>query len=202
VIEIATAAGLQAIRNDLVGHYRLVADIDASETKDWNGGDGFAPIGECASFHGTLDGGGHAIRNLFVKRVGEDWVGLFGSLGSQGEIRNVTLVDVRVSGKEDVGGLVGSNCGSITGCDASGEVSGDKTVGGLVAVKGPRGTVTQSYWDVQTTGAATSFGGEGKTSAEMRRRATFVGWDFEKTWQIDEGQGYPTLRCLAGSTRG
>lgn len=34
-------------------------------------------------------------------------------------------------------------------------------------------------------------GGEGKTTAEMKRQATYVGWDFTKIWRIKEGQTYP-----------
>ena len=55
--------------------FRLAADIDASETKNWNNGRGFLPIGYIsensgrpASFCGTFDGGGHVISNLFINR--------------------------------------------------------------------------------------------------------------------------------------
>lgn len=33
----------------------------------------------------------------------------------------------------------------------------------------------------------------GKTDEEMKQAATFEGWDFENTWQIDEGESYPYL---------
>jgi hypothetical protein len=68
----------------------------------------------------------------------------------------------------------------------------------LVGLKLEGGTVTQSYWDVETTGQRVSDGGEGKTSAEMKQRATFVGWDFDGVWQIREGVSYPTLREVTG----
>ncbi|MBI5684042.1 MAG: hypothetical protein HZC54_03085 [Verrucomicrobia bacterium] len=330
MIEIATLADLQAINTDLRGHYCLVADIDASETKNWDGGKGFAPIGSVSEpFAGVLDGGGHAIRNLHINRGWEDDVGLLRVLGRSGKVRNLTLVDAKVSGnkfvgslsgasrgsisgcgtsgevsgnersvgglvglnlgsirecrasnevsgaEKFVGGLAGSNSGSITQCQASGEVSGKHAVGGLVGcndgsitecqargrvlghdrfagglaglsrgdiadsqasgevlgnghvgglvgcneddiarchasgkVTGNRlvgglvgfdkATVTDSYWDTETTGQQDSRGnGEGRTSFEMKQRATFVDWDFQSVWQIKEGESYPRLRCFA-----
>ncbi|MCX6897766.1 MAG: hypothetical protein NT105_03620 [Verrucomicrobia bacterium] len=134
VIEIATLADLQAIQNELSGHYCLVADIDASETKNWNDDKGFAPIGSANQpFAGILDGNGYAIRNLFINRGWEDDVGLLGVLSRSGQVRNLKLVDVSVSGNKYVGGLAGASRGSITACQASGQVSSnDQSVGGLV----------------------------------------------------------------------
>ena len=134
VIEVGTLADLQAINHQLGGHYRLIADIDASETKNWNDGKGFASIGSVhRPFAGVLDGNGHIIRNLHINRGWEDDVGLLGVLSGSGEVRNVTLVDAKVSGNKFVGGLVGVSKGNITACQVYGEVSGNEQfVGGLV----------------------------------------------------------------------
>ena len=43
-IEIATLEDLDAVRHCHNAHYVQVADIDASETKNWDHGQGFAPI--------------------------------------------------------------------------------------------------------------------------------------------------------------
>ena len=103
VLEIATLADLQAINNDLAAHYCLVADIDASETTSWNNDRGFAPIGsKDEPFTGVLDGKGHTIRNLYIKRGGEENVGLLRTLSDSGEVRNLTLVDAEVSGRKTV----------------------------------------------------------------------------------------------------
>lgn len=53
-------------------------------------------------------------------------------------------------------------------------------------------TVTNSYWDTQTTGQTSSAGGTGKTTADMKKQVTYDGWD-ESIWKITNGQ-YPTLR--------
>ena len=58
------------------------------------------------------------------------------------------------------------------------------------------GPTFSSYWDYETSSTTTSKGGEGKTTEEMMRKATFVDWDFETIWQIDEGKDYPKLRIF------
>jgi len=65
------------------------------------------------------------------------------------------------------------------------------------------GTVTASFWDIDTSGQATSAGGTGKTTVQMQTESTFTsaGWDFvfettngtEDIWAICEGVDYPKL---------
>jgi len=55
-------------------------------------------------------------------------------------------------------------------------------------------TIHNSYWDIETSGQSSSDGGEGKTTAEMKQQATFIGWDFTNIWDIIEGVTYPYLR--------
>ncbi|MBP5544971.1 MAG: hypothetical protein ILM98_12915, partial [Kiritimatiellae bacterium] len=57
--EIDTVEEFNAIANDLTGLYRLTADIDLQNVQR-------APFGE---FSGILDGNGHAIRNLNIRRT-------------------------------------------------------------------------------------------------------------------------------------
>jgi hypothetical protein len=82
-----------------------------------------------------------------------------------------------------VGGLVGLSevTGIVNGCYSSGSVSGNREVGGLAGGGlGGWGPITNSFWDVETSGQAESAGGEGKTTAEMQMANTFLnaGWDF------------------------
>lgn len=107
-----------------------------------------------------------------------------------------------VSGGKDVGGLVGLNYGDVIRCYSIGTVDsvGGLGIGGLV---GYGGTVTDSFWDIETSGQYASKGGTGKTTAEMQTSVTFLkaGWDFvdetdngvEDIWWIDEGIDYPRL---------
>ena len=54
-------------------------------------------------------------------------------------------------------------------------------------------TITNSYWDTQTTGTTTSSGGTGKTTALMQTQSTFTGWNFSSLWWINDGRDYPKL---------
>ena len=116
-----------------------------------------------------------------------------------------------VSGSSSVGGLVGGNYGTVTYCYSTGMVAGTREdVGGIVGCAQTSalpgfiyGTATACFWDTQTSGQATSAGGTGKTTIEMRTASTFLdaGWDFvdetangtEDIWWIDEGKDYPKL---------
>lgn len=104
-----------------------------------------------------------------------------------------------VTGNSDVGGLVGnvSNSGSvnsITNSYSTGSVSGSSNRGGLIGrVTGGAVPITNCYWNTATSGLATSAGGTGLTTAQMRSAANFVGWDFINNWNITEGVSYPYL---------
>ena len=95
--------------------YELLADLDfdtngngSADAGDtyWNDGEGWQPIAssffyrlrefEINSFETTLDGNGHTLSNLFVAR--DDNAGLFAGIGAPGIVRNVSLLDVDVTG--------------------------------------------------------------------------------------------------------
>ena len=69
-------------------------------------------------------------------------------------------------------------------------------IGGLVGYNSG-GTINMSYWDKQTTGCDISSGSDlsfGKTTVQMKQQATFVDWNFLRTWRINENSSYPLLR--------
>ncbi len=93
-----------------------------------------------------------------------------------------------------IGGLIGSTVQgtTLTNAYASGRVTG---TGGLVGnVDGSGAMVTNSYWDVDSTGQATSAAGTGIDSANARTQATYAGFDFTDTWVMFEGDTRPMLR--------
>ncbi|OBA00428.1 GLUG motif-containing protein [Halomonas sp. G11] len=159
---IQTVDDLQAMNDDLGGHYALGQDIDASATSGWNGGEGFVPVGgiptTLEAFQGVFDGLGHAIQGLHIDRGGEEFVGLFGSaLGSRALMRNVGLVDVEVTGGDYVGGLVGYNLAEsrIENAYVGGDVSGAENTGGLAGANDA--SIRNAYSTVRVDG--TSAGG-------------------------------------------
>ena len=90
------------------------------------------------------------------------------------------------------GGLVGDmSSGYIGNSYSTGQANTGSDLGGLVGHNG--GTVTACFWDNETSGLSTSDGGEGKTTAEMKTKATFTdaGWDFTTIWNITENTTYP-----------
>jgi len=131
-VEIWNWDDLNAIREDLGGHYRLMTNLDSSTQGYDNGGGGWQPIGgQFSQFTGIFDGQEYEIRDLVIDRRDEENVGLFGYV-SGGQIRNVRLVDVNVIGNKIVGGLVGDHRGTVTNSYSSGSVTGQDSVGGLV----------------------------------------------------------------------
>ncbi len=141
--------------------------------------------------------------------AGDSYVGGLVGENYQGQVTDCYSTGA-VNGGSYVGGLVGQNGGlteagkqaAVTRCYSAGAVKGQSYVGGLVGAN--VAAVTGSFWDRQTSGQATSAGGTGKTTTQMRTRSTFLGagWDFvgekangtEEIWEISEGKDYPRLQ--------
>jgi hypothetical protein len=108
-----------------------------------------------------------------------------------------------VSGVTWIGGLVGENySGIIDNSYSTGSIEGASNVGGLIGLNYNNfGEITDSFWDVNTSGLDYSDGGVGKTTVEMQTKSTFTdaGWDFVEEavngpndiWDICEGTNYP-----------
>lgn len=119
--EIWTLDDLQNLPEaDLNGKYLVMADIDASETRNWNDGLGFAPIGKNSSFTGILDGQGFTVSNMYIDRSEEEYAGLFASLSGRAEVSNYNLRSFKVCGSRYVGALAGvADNSTVTSCTAT-----------------------------------------------------------------------------------
>ena len=153
-LEISTAEELAAITNGLAGHYKLVADIDLS-------GIAWTPMGTTtAPFTGVFDGNSHVIENLTINKSTTDYIGLFGY--SKGTIKNLTLKDVSVAGKNYVGAIAGWNGNIITDCTVTGTsvISGSTYTGGLLGYNS-NGRITgcSVTGDSAVNGSSSSVGG-------------------------------------------
>ncbi|PMR71990.1 filamentous hemagglutinin N-terminal domain-containing protein, partial [Billgrantia endophytica] len=150
---------LRDMSDDLAGRYALATDIGASETASWNGGLGWNPIGDLDNgFTGILEGLGHVISDLTIRRPSRNGVGLFGMTESSAVIRHLGLQDSRVEGYNRVGALVGNNRGMIERSHASGRVEGENRIGGLVGMN-DGGTITRSYATGEVEGIYSRVGG-------------------------------------------
>ena len=113
---------------------------------EWNGGDGWLPINDNGSgLNAEFEGNGHTISNLYIHRQDTDRVGLFARVGGSGIILNAGVVNAEMEGRSYAGILAGSNSGTITDSYATGSVSGDNFVGGLVGDNSSGGAITASY---------------------------------------------------------
>ena len=121
----------------------LDTDIDLT-------GKGWTPIGTSFSnkYTGTFDGGGHTIKGLTVT-TNDQFVGLFGSIGYAGTVKNVMMEDVQITSNPSsgfAGGVAGFSDGTIENCSVSGSVSGTVYVGGVVGAQ----------WNGSITGCSSS----------------------------------------------
>lgn len=121
-------------------NYRLKADLNLKDTP-------FNGIGSAGQpFTGMFDGQGHTISHVTVNAPEGENAGFFNAIKGA-TIRDLKLVDVEITGKTNVGGLVGSAqvqldssdlsknvANLIGGCSVSGTVTGTKNVGGLVGL--------------------------------------------------------------------
>ncbi len=260
-----TLEQLSNINHFLDSHFVLSQDIDASDTENWNEGEGFEPIS--ASFTGTFNGQGHLIKNLYINRPGSTHTGLFSTITGSAHIHNLGIVDADITGGERTGILAGESRasisevfttgavhgshytggiigivegdniisrsystadvsssssrvggitgylygliedsyfydGSVTGISVTGGIAGEIFSGtiersyvansllsdsGIASLSQAGSTVTNSFWDIETTGTTTSAGGTGLTTAELKSKSLFTdsGWDFDTVWQID-----------------
>jgi uncharacterized repeat protein (TIGR02543 family) len=107
----------------------LADDIDLA-SHDW------APAGPdfFARFEGAFDGAGHTVRGLRINKPATPYQGLFGNVGADGSVRNLTVTNVAITGQFYVGGIAGRSFGTLSNCTvASGSVSGTSySVGGVL----------------------------------------------------------------------
>lgn len=144
-VDIETVNDLLALAKatdaEILGrNYRLKADLDLKDTP-------FGGIGSSEHpFTGVFDGQGHTISHVTINAPEGENVGFFNVIKGA-TIRDLKLVDVKITGKTNVGGLAGSAqvqldssdlsknvANLIGGCSVSGTVTGTKNVGGLVGL--------------------------------------------------------------------
>lgn len=95
------------------------------------------------TFGGTFDGNGYTIYCLKIDQAVAP-AGLFGELQQGGVIKNLTVEGtVAPAGTgENAGGIVGENYGTVEDCVFRGTVTGKENVGGIVGVNGESGRIS------------------------------------------------------------
>ena len=121
-----------------------------------------------------------------------------------------------VSGQYRVGGLVGDSFRSTVSFSYStGSSDGRGHVGGLIGWQSNQ-IITDSYWDTESSGLASSAGGNGKLTSELKSPTEYMGiyatWDVDlddvdedsilttgqdDPWDFGAADAYPALRPAA-----
>ena len=177
-------AEMEAVCEKRCSGYELVRSLDFGRTESyasgavndaWLRGSGWLPIGRENSrdarnrFSTTFEGNGHTISKLYISRrtgrVDPGSAGLFGFTDDASVIRGIGLIDVEVSGVDNVGGLAGQNRGAISGAYVTGTVSGSRAVGGLVGKN--TGQISHSYATSNVSGSREAGGLAGDGSGKI-----------------------------------
>jgi len=139
--------------NDLNFDTNADGVMDANDTY-WNEGLGWQPIGErFNAFTSIFDGSFFRVRNLYINRPTESYVGLFGAVSGDGmligaRVRNISVIGelTKVIGSNRVGTIVGSMSRSrIENSYAQVTIQGREAVGGLVGFTQRISTISRSY---------------------------------------------------------
>ncbi len=135
---VETAKHLINIRSKPNSYYKQTQNIDLSGfniknyIKDTDK-EGWITIFPVLSFNGIYDGNGYSIKNLTIQNKEMNGASLFGTIGSNSVLKNITLENVNISARNSVGALAGVNdSGQIINCHVEGSLEGIDFVGGLV----------------------------------------------------------------------
>lgn len=155
---------LDSLQYDAEGNVSNGSDfISWTPIADWMGN-------RTTQYSGTFDGNNKTVRGLYFNGD-STCIGLFGSSESDGNIKNVGVVDSYFKGNDHVGGVCGNNAGTITNCYNAGNltaIESSATIGGICGYNNG-GTVTNCYntGTVTATGSAASVGGVCGCSIEL-----------------------------------
>ncbi len=131
-------------------------DIDASDTQNWNDGDGWSPIGNNShKFSGDFKGQGYKIYNLYINRPLQDYIGFFGYTKNV-EIIDLDLDNSDVEGKNYVGALIGNNdnISNVSNCSTTGSIIGYSSTGGLIGENDYRSSVINCFSTASVEGSS------------------------------------------------
>lgn len=155
---------LDSLQYDTEGNVSNGSDfITWTPIADWMGN-------RTTQYSGTFDGNNKTVSGLYFNGDAT-CIGLFGSSESDGNIKNVGVVDSYFKGNDHVGGVCGNNAGTITNCYNAGNltaIESSATIGGICGYNNA-GTIANCYntGTVTATGIVASVGGVCGCSTEL-----------------------------------
>ena len=94
--------------------FKQTADVDMTGVTDWT------PIN---NFNGTYDGDGHCIKNFVYNNASTNKFGLFGYLGADSVVKNLTMdKSCSITARSYVGGIAYNSSGRVENCTNYGKV--------------------------------------------------------------------------------
>ncbi|MFD2181536.1 filamentous hemagglutinin N-terminal domain-containing protein, partial [Rhodoplanes azumiensis] len=194
----------------LAATYTLAGDIDlgtalANPSEMW-GSAGFSPIGTAAAqFKGSFYGNGHVIDGLSIDRPTQDYVGLFGYIGSTGSVvADLGFTNASVVGGSYVGILAGLAYGTIDNVWSTGTVGGSESVGGVIGYS--EANVSQSRSSATVSGGMGVGGLIGRHAATHTVSGSYatgtVTGDYDVGGLIGELAGSLTTSYATGAVTG
>ena len=206
--QIATAEQLAGLAKLVNAGYtfegktiKLTADIVLNDIKDWESWETTAPTNTWTPigtnwknpFAGTLDGDGHSVSGICINSEA-DCQGLVGYLGRGGTLQNLGVKASYIKGGNRVGGVCGTNSGTVTNCYNTGNVKGNNYVGGVCGDN--YRTVTNCY----NTGSVEGNNSVGGVCGYNNRTVTncYNTGSVESNWYVGGlcGQNYgPVTNC-------
>lgn len=132
IIEIYDIKGLDKLRSNPTGVFKLMANIDLTDSLKKTT-EGWLPIPD---FAGKLNGNGKTISGLWINRPATDNLGLFGTIDGDAEIQNLVVIADSIIGNNNVSVCIGkilSGNVKINNCFVSSTLKGKINVAGFVA---------------------------------------------------------------------
>ena len=189
----ACAGGIASYNTGTISKSNSTATITCTSTKHAEAG-------------GLVESNGGNIEISFasgnVTVTGTGTVNAAGFVAWNGYYAVSLITDCYARGNASANGGTAKAAGFVQKNDTDGSIEDSYSTGVPTGASGTGGfcetnndTITDCFWDTETSGTAVSDGGMGKTTAEMKTKSTFTDadWDFIVIWGILStiNDGYP-----------
>ena len=177
----------------LVGYIEKFAEIDccSAKVKDLKGGNLGGLVGGCIGGLTLLDPEYICIKKCFSEGniYGDTVGGIIGYVGASKMIIEDCYSWADISKRSlSAGGITASGAAGCKNCYYYGKIENGNPISG----ESSQSACTSVYY-CSEQGSDPSPGTHGKTYAELLKKETYEGWDFENVWHIEEDVSLPTL---------
>jgi len=124
------------------------------------------------AFSGQFDGNTYTLSDFYINGS-SDYLGTFGYLNGGSKIKNLSIEDITIKGVDYVGGILGSNDGTVINCSVNDSlVIGVSIIGGAVGIN--NGLVQKTSTGVEVSGLSKVAGLVGYNTGEISQSYSFA----------------------------